>query len=134
MFKFLILVSILILPKIAMATEYAFTINQVKIKIPPACVIENAERLILTCKINSAGSESYLGFHENKDFHKNIINNNRKKSVQKIGDDYFVQFIIGNHPFNLLSLQKCDIAIAGSDANLLFSVMTDIKIDNEICR
>lgn len=117
-----------------MATEYAFTINQVKIKIPPACVIENAERLILTCKINSAGSESYLGFHENKDFHKNIINNNRKKSVQKIGDDYFVQFIIGNHPFNLLSLQKCDIAIAGSDANLLFSVMTDIKIDNEICR
>lgn len=55
-------------------------------------------------------------------------------TVQKIGDDYFVQFMIGNYSFNLLSLQKCNIAIAGNDASLLFSTMTEIKIENEICR
>lgn len=132
--KICILLLTLFLSKAAPAAKDRLKLNEVKIKILQMCEIYNAERYILRCNLDLAGEYLYLGFHANENFYQNVINNNRKKTVQKIGDDYFVQFMIGNHPFNLLSLQKCNIAIAGNDASLLFSARTEIKIENEICR
>lgn len=117
-----------------MAAENTFILNKVKIKIPPACMIYNVEKHVLRCNLDSMRNDIHLGFYINKNFQENVINNELEKNVQRIGDNDFVQFLIGGDPFNFLSLYKCNIVLAGGDANLLFSVMTDIKIDNEICR
>lgn len=116
------------------AAENTFILNKVKIKIPPECVIYNAEKHVLRCNLDPMRNDIHLGFYINKNFQENVIDNELEKNVQRIGDNDFVQFLIGGDPFNFLSLYKCNIILAGGDAKLLFSVMTEIKIDNEICR
>lgn len=98
------------------------------------CTILDSKKHTLTCKLDEVRNDIDLRFHIDRNFHDNVIDSDRKKIVQKIGENDFVQFMIGDYPFNFLFLKKCNLVIAGNDANFLFSAMTDIKIDNEICR
>lgn len=134
MSKFTLLLASLLYSNAAITAQDKFTLENITIKIPPFCTILDSKKHTLTCKLDVLRDDIDLRFHIDRNFHDNVIDSNRKKIVQKIGENDFVQFMIGDYPFNFLFLKKCNLVIAGNDANFLFSTMTDIKIDNEICR
>ena len=54
--------------------------------------------------------------------------------MHQLGDDYFVRVIFVTSHMSFLYIQKCNLVIIGENARLMFSMMVNIKIDNEICR
>lgn len=87
----------------------------------------------MTCGLNPDGLDTMF-FRKSDKFIENVVHGDRKKEVHQLGDDYFVKVIFGTSHMSFLYIQKCNFVIIGENARLMFSMMVDIKIENEICR
>lgn len=87
----------------------------------------------MTCGLNPDGLDT-MSFRKSDKFIENIVNGNAEKEVHQLGEDYFVKIILGKNHLSFLHIQKCNLVIIGENPRLMFFMMVDIKIDNEICR
>lgn len=88
----------------------------------------------MSCGMNHHGIPDYMFFRKSDKFIENVVYGDRKKEVHQLGDDYFVRVIFVTSHMSFLYIQKCNLVIIGENARLMFSMMVDIKIDNDICR
>lgn len=140
MFKIYIFIFTLIYSNISLADHNKLVVDDVIVKTHAECLMnefsdnwDTAENW-MTCGLDHEGSLETMSFRKSDNFIENIVNGDAKKEVHQLGEDYYVKIILGKNHLSFLYIQKCNLVIIGENARLMFSMMVDIKIDNEICR
>lgn len=111
-----------------------FEIENVRINLPHECEVLDASKHTLLCKRERDWEDYYIAVRDGNTYESNILKSERKKDIYKIDENYFAKIIVNGEDYYFLYLKKCNIAIHGQNPGFIFSMMTDIKIDNASCR